>query len=294
MTELKKTVKLLLNSYDTLGVINGYAGTRFPSMKEVTHVLSMIKDLLFPGFTSPEDIHEDTIEHITEQRLYALLAALTKQITFTLKWNKEDTYKERATSVSQEFLNFIPELRELLRLDAEAIYEGDPASVSETEIILSYPGFQAILVHRVAHFLYKKNIPLIPRLMTEIVHSDTGIDIHPGASIGHHFFIDHGTGIVVGETAVIGNHVKLYQGVTLGAFSVSKLENTGKRHPTLKDYVTVYAGSTILGGKTVIGERCVVGGNVWLTESLEPSTKIYLSPEFKQSFKKHQSKKSNA
>lgn len=290
MKQIKKTTQLLLESYNTLGVINGFGDTRFPSRQEVIHVLSLIKDLLFPGFSNPEVIHATSIETLTEQRLTELHNAFREQLSWTLEWKKEADYEKKAEHVVQSFFSFIPELREKLRLDAKAIFEGDPASESETEIILAYPGFQAIVVHRIAHFLYNMKIPLIPRLMTEIVHSETGIDIHPGAVIGDHFFIDHGTGIVIGETAEIGNHVKLYQGVTLGAFSVTKDGSNTKRHPTLKDYVTVYAGSTILGGDTIIGEHCVIGGNVWLTESLEPDTKMYLSPEFKQSFKKHKPK----
>ena len=290
MTELKTILANILNSYKTLGVINGYGEVRFPSRSEITEVLTLIKDLLFPGFTTPEELHDESIESITKKRVESLALSLSGYIQDTLEWATQAHSDRKSIDITREFLEYIPELREVLRLDAKAIFDGDPASLSEAEIILSYPGFQAIMVYRIAHFLYGKNVPLIPRLMSEIVHSDTGIDIHPAARIGHHFFIDHGTGIVIGETSDIGNFVKLYQGVTLGAFSVSKDMVNGKRHPTLKDHVTVYARSTILGGETVIGEHCVIGGNVWLTESLEPYTKIYLSPEFKKSFKKHQPK----
>lgn len=294
MTELKTILNNILNSYKTLGVINGYGEARFPSRSEITEILTLIKDLLFPGFTSPEELNDDPIEVVTKKRLDILALSMSDHVQHALEWNGQARSDSKSIDITRSFLEYIPELRALLRLDAKAIFDGDPASSSEAEIILSYPGFQAIMVYRIAHFLYMKDVPLIPRLMTEIVHSETGIDIHPAARIGHHFFIDHGTGIVIGETSEIGNYVKLYQGVTLGAFSVNKDTVKGKRHPTLKDHVTVYARSTILGGDTVIGEHCVIGGNVWLTESLESYTKIYLSPEFKKSFKRHQPKSHDA
>ncbi|MDA1353332.1 MAG: serine acetyltransferase [bacterium] len=178
-------------------------------------------------------------------------------------------------SARQSFYHQLPIIKSVLLKDAEAIYKGDPAAASMTEIILCYPGFWGIFVHRVAHELFKLKVPLIPRMMSEVVHSETGIDIHPGASIDAYFCIDHGTGIVIGETTVIGKWVKLYQGVTLGALSVPERGDLNKRHPTLKDGVTVYAGTTILGGRTIIGENTIIGGNVWLTESVAAGSKIY-------------------
>ena len=177
------------------------------------------------------------------------------------------------------FFNLLPELYQLLETDLEAILDGDPAARSRMEIIKVYPGFFAIFFYRVAHNLYRLNISLIPRILTEYAHSRTGIDIHPGAEIGQYFFIDHGTGIVIGETSKIGSHVKLYQGVTLGALSVDKnLANT-KRHPTVEDNVIIYAGATILGGETVIGADSIIGGNVWLTKSVAPHSTVYHKPE---------------
>ncbi len=173
-----------------------------------------------------------------------------------------------AESTVISLLDEIPHLREMLLLDAKAAFEGDPAARSLEEIILSYPGFEAITVHRIAHFLHINGVPLIPRIMSEYVHGKTGIDIHPGATIGKSFCIDHGTGIVIGETTEIGNNVKIYQGVTLGAISVKKDLCDKKRHPTIEDDVTIYAGASILGGKTVIGKGSIIGGNVWLTESV--------------------------
>jgi serine O-acetyltransferase len=192
----------------------------------------------------------------------------------------EDNCKIKAKQITLDLLENIPGLRQDLKLDIRAIFLGDPAAVNEAEIILSYPGFLAITVYRIAHYLYAKEVPLIPRLMTEIAHSQTGIDIHPGAVIGQSFCIDHGTGIVIGETAELGNNVKLYQGVTLGALSVPDRDNSkGKRHPTLKDNIVVYAKTTILGGDTIIGENSVIGGNTWITSSVPANSKIYFVGE---------------
>jgi serine O-acetyltransferase len=174
------------------------------------------------------------------------------------------------------FFEELPAIRHALSLDMQANFRGDPAAKSVDEVILSYPGFQAITVHRLAHYFGKAQVPLIPRMMGELVHCGTGIDIHPGAHIGESFFIDHGTGIVIGETTMIGKNVKLYQGVTLGAYSVKKEESGQKRHPTIEDDVTIYANATILGGDTVIGKGSVIGGSVWITQSVQPGSKIYL------------------
>jgi len=173
----------------------------------------------------------------------------------------------------------IPELYRLLNSDIEAMVEGDPAARSPFEVVRAYPGFLAISFYRMAHALFKLDVPVIPRILTEYAHSKTGIDIHPGAEIGEYFFIDHGTGVVIGETTIIGDHVKLYQGVTLGALSIDKNMRNIKRHPTVEDHVVIYAGATILGGETVIGHHCVIGGNVWLTHSIPPGSKVYHNSE---------------
>ena len=189
--------------------------------------------------------------------------------------------EKRCADILFRFFDALPTVREMLNTDVHAAYEGDPAARSEEEIMLAYPAFEAISIYRLAHVLYTLNVPLIPRMMTEHAHKNTGIDIHPGATIGHYFFIDHGTGVVVGETCRIGEHVKLYQGVTLGAKSFELDENGNpvkgiKRHPDIGNHVVIYAGATILGGKTVIGDHCVIGGNVWLTHSVEAGkTVIY-------------------
>jgi serine O-acetyltransferase len=186
--------------------------------------------------------------------------------------------KKEAEQVVLELLGQLPELRRKIHLDVEAAFEGDPAAKSHEEVILAYPGLEAISIHRFAHELWIRNIPLLPRMMSEYIHGKTGIDIHPGATIGESFFIDHGTGVVIGETTVIGKNVKIYQGVTLGALSVRKELSHKKRHPTIEDEVTIYAGATILGGETVIGRGSVIGGNVWITESIPPFSRVYNKP----------------
>jgi serine O-acetyltransferase len=188
----------------------------------------------------------------------------------------EESANKKAEKITFDFLNKIPQVRKVLATDAAAFYEGDPAAHNTDEIILSYPGFYALTVNRLAHELYVMNVPMIPRMMTEHAHGLTGIDINPGATIGHHFFMDHGTGIVVGETTVIGNYVKIYQGVTLGALSLrggQSLKGT-KRHPTIEDHVTIYSGASILGGETVIGEGVVVGSHAFIVNSVEENTKV--------------------
>jgi serine O-acetyltransferase len=177
--------------------------------------------------------------------------------------------------VAKEFFENIPSLHQLLKADIEAIESGDPAAHNEFEVIRAYPGFFALCFYRIAHHLFILNVPLIPRILTEHAHSKTGIDIHPAAKIGEYFCIDHGTGVVIGETAIIGNHVKIYQGVTLGALSVSKNMANIKRHPTVEDHVVIYSGATILGGNTIIGHHSIIGGNVWLTQSIPPGSKVY-------------------
>lgn len=180
--------------------------------------------------------------------------------------------------LAEEFFAELPALYEVLNTDIQAIFEGDPAARTEFEVIRTYPGFYAIALYRVAHMLWQDGLPLLPRILTEYAHSKTGIDIHPAAQIGEYFHIDHGTGVVIGETSVIGSHVKIYQGVTLGALSVAKHMADTKRHPTVEDYVVIYAGATILGGETVIGHHSIIGGNVWLTKSIAPYSKVYHTP----------------
>ncbi len=182
---------------------------------------------------------------------------------------------ERADQISFKFHSWLPDLRKLLDKDAEAFFNGDPAAKGLNEVIFSYPGFRAITCHRMSHFLWIEDVPVFPRILSEYVHQKTGIDIHPGAHIGEYFFIDHGTGVVIGETTQIGNHVKIYQGVTLGALSVEKTEQGKKRHPTIEEGVVIYANATILGGETIIGKHSTIGGNIWLTKSVPENSIVY-------------------
>jgi serine O-acetyltransferase len=237
-----------------------------PSPAEVSSFFSDLLGTLFADFSqtkfpSPEDF---------ERHIEKLKADLIR----ILKYNPERENGD-AARIADQFFDNIPALYDLINEDVTAMYEGDPAAKSRNEVIRTYPGFYAIAAYRIAHGLLTLRVHEIPRIITEHAHSRTGVDIHPGATIGRHFCIDHGTGVVIGETTVIGDNVKIYQGVTLGALSVSKEDAEKKRHPTLEDGVVVYAGATILGGETVIGHNSVIGGNVWLTKSVPPYSKIY-------------------
>lgn len=238
--------------------------------------------IIFPGVFKEKKYHVYNIKNSLSVLLEDIACLLNQQISIVLL-NASNSSKTDSATMSMEsqnitlkFLQNIPRIRALIETDVQATFDGDPAAESRDEIIFSYPGIYAITIHRMAHELYRLGVPVIPRVMSEYAHSRTGIDIHPGATIGEYFFIDHGTGIVIGETTEIGNHVKIYQGVTLGALSTQggrALQNK-KRHPTIEDYVTIYSGASILGGKTVIGKHCIIGGNVFITRSIEPGTQI--------------------
>lgn len=243
--------------------------------------------LLFPDY---EEINsKGMLETVISRHMETASNLLFREaiLAYLLTFDEEKA-EEKARDITSSLLVELPNIREMLKKDGEAGYNGDPAAKSVSEVILSYPGFKAILVHRIGHFLYKKNLPLIPRMLNELVHSDTGIDIHPGATIGEYFFIDHGTGVVIGETTVIGNSVKLYQGVTLGALSFPKdgcglLLRDQKRHPTIEDNVTIYANASILGDVT-IGHDSTIGSNAWIKKSVEPYSVI--KPEDANIFKR--------
>jgi len=222
--------------------------------------------MLFPEFSFERYPEEDNIRHKIEQ--------CKGELRKILDHNKE-CVKSGVSGLEDSFFENLPEIRTLLLQDVDAIFDGDPAAKSKAEVIRTYPGFYAMAAHRIAHELLKLGVNLIPRIISEYAHRQTGIDIHPGAEIGHHFCIDHGTGVVIGETTKIGSHVKLYQGVTLGGLSVNKEDARKKRHPTIEDNVVIYAGATILGGDTVIGKGSIIGGNVWLTKSVPANSKIY-------------------
>ncbi len=237
-----------------------------PSPMVIAQFFENLLSTIFPDFAKKPFRTEDEIRLRLDELKLQLEQILCKNRAVGTLNNEE---------VANTFMAGLPQVYYKLQQDVQAMYEGDPAAKSINEVIRTYPGFYAIAAYRIAHELYKLSIPLLPRMITEFAHSRTGIDVHPGARIGEHFCIDHGTGVVVGETAVIGNYVKLYQGVTLGALSVRKEDAEKKRHPTLEDHVVVYAGATILGGETTIGHHSTIGGNVWLTRSLEPHTKVY-------------------
>ncbi|MFD2033689.1 serine O-acetyltransferase EpsC [Belliella marina] len=237
-----------------------------PSPKLIQTFFESLLGLLFPEYAL--NIMRDK-EEIGEN-----LEALKLQFSDILRRNKH-LHQGDGDALSARFFESLSEVFDLIHQDVDAMFTGDPASKSRAEILRCYPGFYAIAAYRVSHEMYLLGIKMIPRIITEFAHSRTGIDIHPGASIGHHFCIDHGTGLVIGETTVIGNHVKLYQGVTLGALSVHKEDADTKRHPTIENNVVIYAGATILGGNTVIGENSIIGGNVWLTRSVPANSKIY-------------------
>jgi serine O-acetyltransferase len=276
-----KLTNELIASYAQAGGINHLDGKNLPSKQTITAITQDLLRLLFPGFFDDKIVHSSEIKVATAALLDAVLGNLEDEIRKSLEYNPPaDLAKKDITAaahrLTMEFLGCLPRIRELLQTDTEAAFNGDPAAISKEEIIVAYPFIEAISVQRLAHQLYLKNVPLIPRIMTEWAHSRTGIDLHPGAKIGSHFFIDHGTGTVVGETAVIGNHVKMYHGVTLGARSTSGGQQLrGKRrHPTIEDHVTIYPGATILGGETVIGAGSTIGGNVFIMDSVAPSSLV--------------------
>jgi serine O-acetyltransferase len=246
-------------------------------------IIEDLRALIFAGYFDRRKLKADSVEYYAGELLERLLYNLNKQIRYALCYGADcdtcegsDAVSERAQQKAVAFLGSIPAIRKILATDVEAAIDGDPAALNKDDVILSYPGIFAITVARLAHELYLLDVPLIPRMMTEFAHSSTGIDINPGATIGHHFFMDHGTGIVFGETTVIGNYVKIYQGVTLGALSTKggkDLSGT-KRHPTIKDRVTIYSGASILGGNTIIGEGAVIGSNVFITNSVPANTHV--------------------
>ena len=259
---------------------------QLPSKTAVIDILHRLREVLFPGYFNTEKLDPVNLRYYIGQTVAELFDALSEQIARSIRHDcfKFDLECTECTGRGYEsalaLLESVPELQRILSTDIMAVFEGDPAAKSYDEIIFSYPGVFAITVYRIAHKLYTLGVPLLPRIMSEYVHGETGIDIHPGAVIGERFVIDHGTGVVIGETSEIGNNVRIYQGVTIGALSVPKgriEEMKGrKRHPTIEDDVIIYSGATILGGDTVIGARSVIGGNVWITESLPPDTQVLI------------------
>jgi len=275
----------LAASYARVGGINHLDGKNLPSKSAITLITMDLLRLLFPGFFDEKLIHSSKLKSETARLLKEVLVNLETQMTKSLEYNPPPELPKKdlrpiAHAYTIEFLDSLPRIRDLLQTDTEAAFNGDPAALSREEVIVAYPCIEAIAVQRLAHELYLKNIPLIPRIMTEWAHTRTGMDLHPGAQIGTHFFVDHCTGTVVGETTVIGDHVKMYQGVGLVAKSLAagQLLRGQKRHPTIEDRVTIYAGATIMGGDTVVGEASTIGANVFLTTSV-PAHSLVIQEE---------------
>ena len=273
----------LVASYEKDAPLSIEPGHELPSPPEVGSVLRELRELMFPGYNGGSRAIGATMKAQVEARLAQLRVRLAQQVYRGLhhRCRAEGAdcraCEQAAARVTDQFLDALPPLRALLMTDVRAAFEGDPAATGADEVVFSYPGIQAICVYRIAHQLLRLGVPILPRMMTELAHSETGIDIHPGATVGESFFIDHGTGVVIGETTVIGDRVRIYQGVTLGALSLPTGEartlSTKKRHPTIEDDVIIYANATILGGDTVIGRGAVVGGNSWITESIPARAK---------------------
>lgn len=288
--EVQKIVSETVRTYGDRRGINHIEGKNLPSRKVIFEIMDELFEIVFPGY-GEADITWAEIPFFVGDHLNSIFLKLSEQTARALRYQCSyrtckptpvDECKLRAERAASKLIHGIPEIRKLLMSDVRAALDGDPAAQSFDEIILSYPCIEAIATYRLAHVLYTEGIPLIPRMMTERAHSRTGIDIHPGATIGRSFFIDHATGVVIGETTEIGENVKLYQGVTLGALSFrrderGKIIKGGKRHPTLEDNTTVYSNATILGGDTVIGRGSVVGGNVWLTHSVPADSIVTIS-----------------
>lgn len=281
-SQITKLVEKLTDDYSKGRTIDEIKMFEYPDKKIVIDILEKLKLVIYPGYYRNSNYRTYTVRNNVAILLEDIIYNLSKQISIVLKYSPQyanadsKQISETSEKITFEFLNKIPKIREYIEGDIQAAYDGDPAAYNKDEIICTYPGLYAIFTNRIAHELFLLGVPLIPRIMTEHAHSLTGIDIHPGTTIGKHFFIDHGTGIVIGETTEIGDNVKIYQGVTLGALSTRGGQNLRgkKRHPTICDNVTIYSGASILGGETVVGKDVVVGGNAFITTSIPEGAKV--------------------
>jgi serine O-acetyltransferase len=282
----------IVETYEECGGVNHLGHSPLPSYREVVEILADLREIFYPGYGRRQNLHMGNVTYHIGALLDSLHDRLTQQMARALRHDCKATeldvdFEERAQKLAVQLLESIPDLRETLEQDVQAAFDGDPAAKNLNEILFCYPGVSAVTVFRVAHELYLMGVPLIPRMMTEYAHGKTGIDIHPGATIGRRFFIDHGTGVVIGETTEIGDNVKIYQGVTLGALSFPRDENGEivrgrKRHPTIEDGVVIYANATILGGETVIGRNAVIGSSAWVTRSVDPGSVVTIeSPKLR-------------
>ena len=289
--QLTNLTDQLVDSYQAIGTINHLGHCPLPSSDIVIEIVNDLKDVLFPGYRRRQNLHMGNVTYYIGDLIDGLHDKLTQQFARAIRYEYDLKYgpecdkrhlmdfEARGQQEAIRLLESLPAMRELLATDVQAAYDGDPAASGLDEIIFCYPGLEAVTVHRIAHQLYRQQVPLIPRIMSEHSHALTGIDIHPGATIGPSFFIDHGTGVVIGETCRIGSGVKVYQGVTLGALSFPKdaegnIVRDTKRHPTIEDGVVIYANATILGGETIIGQNSVIGASVWMTKSVPPNTVV--------------------
>lgn len=286
--EIESIAKRLGNNYREQGLFEMGIESRPPKRSEIIELVDDLRRVIFPGYFGNENTAYVSLDSFADHMLAIVYEKMYKQIETALVYTAEKCKGAEcgpcAEELTMRFMEAIPKLQDLLMKDVEAEFDGDPAANSKEEIIFCYPGVFAIFVYRIAHELYEMGVPFIPRIMSEYAHSETGIDINPGATIGEYFFIDHGTGIVIGETTVIGDHVKIYQGVTLGALSTSKGQGLSgvKRHPTIEDNVVIYSNTTILGGETVIGKNSVVAGNCFVTTSVPRDTRVSnVMPELK-------------
>jgi serine O-acetyltransferase len=288
-TDIPGIVDKLVSSCNKEGCFDHVSAEPIPYREAIIDILRRAARILYPGYFIRSRLDQTNVEYYLGQEVTGLYDVLSEQIILAIRHDclrhNQPCIKceELGQEITIKFLHFLPQLRKTLAKDILAAYDGDPAAKGYDEIIFSYPGLRAITIYRVAHHLFRLHVPLIPRIMSEYAHSRTGIDIHPGAEIGESFFIDHGTGVVIGETALIGTGVRIYQGVTLGALSLSKSEckrlRNQKRHPALEDDVIIYANATILGGETIVGARSVIGGNVWLTHSVPPDTEVFIKKQ---------------
>lgn len=288
--------KKILLDYQDNRTIDEVKTFDHPDNENIIDIIESLRRIVFPGYFRNKSYRVYTVRNNISMILEDVIFKLIRQISIVLRYDEkyvnlsENEINENAERITFEFLDKIPKIRSYIETDVQAAYDGDPAAYNKDEIIYSYPGLYAILVNRLAHELFLLGVPLIPRVMTEHAHSKTGIDIHPGATIGKYFFIDHGTGIVIGETTVIGDNVKVYQGVTLGALSTrggQSLRNK-KRHPTIEDNVTIYSGASILGGETVVGKNAVIGGNAFITRSIPEGAKVSIkNQELRYYFDSH-------
>lgn len=288
--QLPALTQKIVATYHQIGTINHLGHCPLPKSDEVIEIIGDLMEVIYPGYQKREGLHVGNIEYHVGNLIDGLHDKLTTQITRALRHegrlseNADDEdcdedYEARGQALAITFLERLPELRAILATDVQAAYDGDPACTSLAEVIFCYPGLKAVTVYRLANTLYQLEVPFIPRMMAEWAHQQTGVDIHPGATIGRYFFIDHGTGVVIGETCEIGEHVKLYQGVTLGALSFAtdahgNLVRNTKRHPTIEDRVVIYSNATVLGGATVIGRDAVIGASAWVTRSVEPNSTV--------------------